>query len=149
MEDCTVVSNSCRDEGGGLYIASSSTLGVAGVMVIRNNDGTGSNDNLVFDNKAYLYNHGLQPGSEIHLRGKKNGNVNLGGSLMSEYQLNQYFHADYGRLELTDTKTLNTELRASVFSEENTALIIGVPILIAALAGGVIYYRKKHKGGVQ
>jgi hypothetical protein len=68
---------------------------------------------------------------------------------MSEYQLNQYFRADHGRLELTDTQTVNTELRASVFSEGKTALIIGAAILIAALAGGSIYTIKKRKGGAQ
>ena len=68
---------------------------------------------------------------------------------MSEYQLNQYFRADYGRLELTDTQKVNTELRASVFSEGKTVLIIGAAILIAAIAGGSIYYFKKRKGGAK
>ncbi|MBP5208228.1 MAG: right-handed parallel beta-helix repeat-containing protein, partial [Clostridia bacterium] len=149
MEDCTVVSNSSGDEGGGIYIAGSSTIGVAGVVVIRSSDGTGSHDNLVLGNNAYIYNHGLQPGSEIRLRSDSDGSVKLGGGLMSEYQLNQYFRADYGKLELTETQTVNTELRASVFSEGNTALIIGALLLIAVLAGGVIYYRKKRKGGAQ
>ena len=68
---------------------------------------------------------------------------------MSEYQLTQYFRADHGKLELTDTETVNTELRASVFSEGGLALIVGAVFLVAALAGGVIYYRKKRKGGVK
>ena len=149
MEDCTVVSNSSGDEGGGIYLASSSTIGVAGVTVIRSNDGDGSFDNLVIEKNAYIYNHGLQPGSEVHLRGESDGSVKLGGSLMSEYQLNQYFRANYGRLELTETQTVNTELRASVFSEGNTALIIGALLLIAAAAFGAVYYFKKRKGGAQ
>ncbi|WP_303822065.1 hypothetical protein, partial [Ruminococcus flavefaciens] len=69
--------------------------------------------------------------------------------LMSEYQLNQYFRADYGRLELTEVETVDTELRASVFSEGKLALIIGAALLIIVLTGGVIYYRKKQKGGAQ
>ena len=149
MEDCTVVSNNSGDEGGGAYLASPSTIGFAGTVVIRNNDGAGSFDNLVLGSNTYFYDHGLEHGSEIHLRGESDGSVKLGGSLMSEYQLNQYFRADYGRLELTDTQTVNTELRASVFSEGKTVLIIGAVIMIAALAGGGIYYRKKRKGGAQ
>ncbi|MBQ9557752.1 MAG: hypothetical protein IJU94_04010, partial [Clostridia bacterium] len=149
MEDCSVVSNTSGAEGGGIYIASSSTIGVAGVTVIRNSDGEDTYDNLVLDSNSFIYNHGLQPGSEVHLRGDTDGSVKLGGSLMSEYQLTQYFRADHGKLELTDTETVNTELRASVFSEGGIALIVGAVFLVAALAGGVIYYRKKRKGGAQ
>ena len=68
---------------------------------------------------------------------------------MSEYQLTQYFRADYGTLELTDVQTVNTELRASVFSEGFTVMIIGAVVLIAAVAGGSIYYFKKRKGGAK
>ena len=146
MESCSVVSNGSGEEGGGVYLASSSTIGFAGTVVIRNNDGAGSFDNLVLGSKTYFYDHGLEPGSEIHLRGESDGSVKLGGSLMSEYQLNQYFRADYGRLELADTQTVNTELRASIFSEGKTVLIIGAVILVSAIAGGAIYYIIKKKG---
>ena len=114
--------------------------------MIRSCDGADSHDNLVFAGNAYLYNHGLEPGSEIRLRGESDGSVKLGGSLMSEYQLNQYFRADHGRLELADTQTVNTELRASVFSEGTTVIIIGAVILVSAIAGGAIYYNIKKKG---
>ena len=149
MESCSVVSNGSGKEGGGIYLAGTSTIGVAGVTVIRSSDGADSHDNLVLAGNAYLYNHGLEPGSEIRLRGESDGSVKLGGSLMSEYQLNQYFFADYGRLELTDAQTVNTELRASIFSEGKTVIIIGAAILIAAVAGGYIYYFKKRKGGAK
>ena len=149
MEDCTVVSNNSGDEGGGAYLASPSTVGFAGTVVIRGNDGAGSFDNLVLGSNTYFYDHGLEHGSEIRLRGDTDGSVKLGGSMMSDYQLNQYFRADHGRLELADTQTVNTELRASVFSEGKTVIIIGAVILIAAIAGGSIYYFKKRKGGTK
>ncbi len=149
MENSSVVSNTSGEEGGGIYLASPSAIGVAGTAVIRSNDGTGSMDNLVLEKNAYLYDHGLEPGSEIHLRSDSDGSVKMGGSLMSEYQLSQYFRADYGRLELTEEVTVNTELRASVFSDGKKALIIGAAVLVIALTGGVIYYRKKQKGGAQ
>ena len=146
MEDCTVVSNNSGDEGGGVYLASPSTIGFAGTVVIRNNDGAETFDNLVLGSKTYFYDHGLEPGSEIHLRGESDGSVKLGGSMMSDYQLNQYFRADHGRLELTEIQTVNTELRASIFSEGTTVIIIGAVILVSVIAGGAIYYNIKKKG---
>lgn len=116
MEDCSVISNTSGEEGGGIYLARPSTIGVAGVVIIRNNDGSGSHDNLVLEKNAYLYNHGLQPGSEIRLRSESDGSVELGESPMSEYQMNQYFRIDYGKQELTETKKVNTELRASTYA---------------------------------
>ena len=49
-------------------------------------------------------------------------------------------------LELTDTEIVNTELRASVFSDGITALIIGAVIIAAALGIGILY-KKRQKGG--
>ena len=147
MENCSVISNSAGGVAGGLYI--DDAISMAGVMVIRSNDGKDSMDNLVLVKGALLYDLGLEPGSEIHLRSKADGDVKMGGSLMSEYQLNKYFHADYGSLSLTETKTVDTSLRASVFSGGTTALIVGAAVILVALAGGIIYKRRKQKGGAQ
>ena len=68
---------------------------------------------------------------------------------MSEYQLDQYFHADYGRLELDKAQTVNTELRASVFSEGKTVLIIAPVLALAVVAAMVIYKRTRRKGEEQ
>lgn len=149
LEDCSVISNAAVGNGGGIYIASSGTISVRGVVVIRNNDGKESMDNLVLGRNALIYNLGLEPKSEICLRSVSDGDAKLGGSMMSDYQLNKYFRADHGKLELTDTETVNTELRASVFSGGTTALIIGAAVLLIALAGGIIYKRNKQKGGAQ
>lgn len=149
LSDCSVISNASVNGGGGIYVARSCTIGVSGVTVIRGNDGEGSMDNLVLGSNALIYNHGLNPGSEIHLRSSFDGNVKLGGSLTSEYQLREYFRADYGKLELADIETVNTELRASIFSSGKAGLIIGAVIMVAAALGGLLYTRRKRKGETQ
>ena len=146
MEDCSVTSNTAKKAGGGIYLDDDSVISVGGKMIVRGNDGEGSMDNLVLEDGALISDFGLEPGSELHLRSDSNGNVKLGGNLMSEHQMKQYFRADYGRLELTDTETVNTELRASVFSDGITALIIGAVIIAAALGIGILY-KKRQKGG--
>ena len=140
-----MIANTSTDDGGGIYIARTCTLGIAGKTVIRGNDGTGSFDNLVLENNAYLYNHGLYPGSEIHLCSDTEGGAKLSGTQMSEYQLKEYFRADYGKLSLTDTQKVNTELRASVFSEGKTAFIIGTVAAVLALIAGTIIYKRRKK----
>lgn len=149
MEDCSVISNTAVREGGGIYTDDDVEISFGGKTVVRSNDGEGSMDNLVLEKGALVYDSGLEPGSEIHLRSDTDGNVKLGGNLTSEFQMNQYFRADYGKLELTDTQTVNTELRASVFSGGFTALIIGAVIAIGVLIGGLIHIRKKREGGTQ
>lgn len=149
LEDCSVISNTAVKQGGGIYTDGDVEISIGGKTVIRSNDGEGSMDNLVLEKGALVYDSGLEPGSEIHLRSDSDGSVKLTGSLTSEYQMNQYFRADYGKLELTDTQIVNTELRASVFSGGFTALIIGAVIVIGLLIGGFIYFRKKREGGTQ
>ncbi|MBQ7219272.1 MAG: RICIN domain-containing protein [Ruminococcus sp.] len=149
LESCSVTANTSGSDGGGIYVDNSGSIGVAGVTVIRSNDGIGTKDNLVLGSGALIYDHGLDHGSEVRLRSSSDGNVKLGGSLTSSYQQQEYFRADYGKLTLTDTQIMNTELRASVFSGGYTALIIGAVVIAAALAGGLIYNRKKRKGGTQ
>ena len=147
MENCSVISNSAGKIAGGLYVDTAITL--KGVTVFRNNDGKDSMDNLVMCKNALLYNLGLRPGSEIHMRSESDGNIKMGGSLMSDYQLKQYFHADYGSLSLTDTETVDTSLRASVFSGGTIALTISAAVVLIALVGGIVYKRKKQKGGAK
>ena len=145
MQDCSVTANSAGDDGGGLYIDSAGSIDVAGVTVIKNNDGSGSMDNLVLEDGAYIHDQGLDPGSEIHLRSDEDGNVTLSSERISEYQL-QYFYPDYGKLSLSDTKDVDTQLRASVFTDGNAILIIGI-IVIILIAAGTLFYFKKRKGG--
>ena len=147
FEDCSVTANSAKLYGGGLYIDSAGSIDVAGVMVIRNNDGEGSFDNLVLEDGAYIDDHGLDPGSDVHLRSKENGNATLGNNLTSPYQLEHYFHADYGKLTLTDTENVDTQLKASVFTEGSAVLIAGIVIILMILAGTLLYFKKQRKGG--
>lgn len=144
LEDCTVTSNTSGKIGGGLYIDSAGSVDVYGKVIIKNNDGTGTMDNLVLESGAFIYDHGLFPGSEIHLRSESNGDVKIGNNLTSEWQMFQYFRPDYGHLDLVDTQDLNTELRASNFNQGKTAMVVGVAVIIIAIAGAV-YYKKKHR----
>jgi predicted outer membrane repeat protein len=144
LEDCTVTSNTSGKIGGGLYIDSAGSVDVYGKVIIKNNDGTGTMDNLVLESGAFIYDHGLFPGSEIHLRSESNSDVKIGNNLTSEWQMFQYFLPDYGHLELVDTQDLNTELRASTFNQGKTAMVVGIAVIIIAIAGAV-YYKKKHR----
>ena len=148
LEDCTVTSNTSGKIGGALYIDSAGSVDVCGKVIIRNNDGTGSMDNLVLESGAFIYDHGLEPGSEIHLRSESNGDVKIGNNLTSEWQMEQCFVADYGSLQLTDTTQVDTQMRASVFSHGIAVLIAGAVLIVAIVAGTVIYTKKK-KGGAQ
>ena len=150
LEDCSVTSNASGSRGGGIYLSGSTSIGVGGTTVIRSNDGDGTMDNLVLgSSSALIYNYGLDNGSEIHLRNESDGDVKLSGNTMSDYQLKQYFRPDYGKLELTETKTVDTDLKASVFSEGRVAIIIAAVLGAAAIVGGIIYHRRKRKGGTQ
>ena len=150
LEDCSVTSNASGSRGGGIYLSGSTSIGVGGTTVIRSNDGDGTMDNLVLgSSSALIYNYGLDNGSEIHLRNESDGDVKLSGNTMSDYQLKQYFRPDHGTLELTETKTVDTDLKASVFSEGRVAIIIAAVLGAAAIVGGIIYHRRKRKGGTQ
>ena len=148
LEDCTVTSNTAGKIGGALYIDSAGSVDVCGKVIIRNNDATGSMDNLVLESSAFIYDHGLEPDSEIHLRSESNGDVKIGNNLTSEWQMEQCFVADYGSLQLTDTTQVDTQMRASVFSHGIAVLIAGAVLIVAIVAGTVIYTKKK-KGGAQ
>ena len=112
LEDCSVTSNAAIGDGGGIYVSRSGSIIVSGTTAIRSNDGNDTLDNLVLGRNALVYDYGLMPGAEIHLRSTSDGDAKISGSLTSEYQFSHYFHANHGKLELTDTETVNTELRA-------------------------------------
>ena len=145
LEDCTVTSNTSGGTGGGLYIDSAGSVDVYGKVIIKNNDGTGTMDNLVLESGAFIYDHGLFPGSEIHLRSESSGDVKIGNGLTSDYQMVNYFVPDYGHLELVDTADLNTELRASTFHQGKTAMVVGIAVIMIAIAGAVFYKKKQRK----
>jgi len=147
LEDCTVTNNSSGTYGGGIYIDYAGSIDVSGVVVIKDNDGYGSMDNLVLENGAKIYDHGLNYGSDIYMRCYSDGEAVIGADGTSQYQLDNYFHADYGKLELTDVKMVETQLRASVFTDGIMALIIGGVLITAILIAGIIYSRKSRKGG--
>ena len=140
-----MTSNTAGGTAGGIYIDSAGSVDVYGKVVIRNNDGTGTMDNLVLESGAFIYDHGLFPGSEIHLRSESSGSVKIGNGLTSEWQMIQYFRPDYGHLELVETQVLDTELRASTFHQGKTAMVVGIAVIMIAIAGAVFYKKKQRK----
>ena len=123
---------------------------MGGVMVIKDNDGTGSYDNLVLEKGATFYDLGLEAGSEVHLRSTSSGEVRLANKNhdISNYQVKNFLVSDAGKgLVLKDVKTVDTSLMASAMSPGKIALIIGG---ILVLIGGVSMFLAgdtKKKGG--
>ena len=149
MEGCTITNNAAGGDAGGLYIESNASIDISGMTIIKNNDGSDSLDNLVLEDGAFLYDHGVMPGSDIHLCSDSDGEVYLGDTAeISEYKLNNWYHADHGKLELADVKDRNTQLSASVFTDGRVLLYVGAGLLILFAAGGLFYARRK-KGGAQ
>ncbi|MBQ6353878.1 MAG: RICIN domain-containing protein [Lachnospiraceae bacterium] len=148
MRDCTLTGNAASDKGGAIYLSDDGSIDMGGVMVIKGNDASGTWDNLVLEKGANFYDLGLEPGSEVHLRSEKSGEVKMASDdfEISEYQVKNFLVSDYeGGLGLSDTKTVNTRLMASAFSPGRIALIIGGIVIILA---GVVMYRvySRRKG---
>ena len=83
LEDCSVTSNAAIGDGGGIYVSRSGSIIVSGTTAIRNNDGNDTLDNLVLGRNALIYDYGLMPGSEIHLRSTSNASEHLRISALS------------------------------------------------------------------
>ena len=150
LRDCTLRANAAKDKGGAIYLHDSGSVDMSGVMIVKDNDGTGSFDNLVLEKGATFYDLGLEPGSEVHLRSTSGGEVRLANKNhdISDYQVKNFLVSDAGNgLMLKNVKTVNTSLMASAMSSGKIALIIG-GILI--LIGGTVMFlagNTKKKGG--
>ena len=150
MDGCTVAGNASKDKGGGLYLENSGSIDLRGRTVIKDNDGTGTMDNLVMEKGAWVHDMGLEAGSMVRLRSTHDGEVPLAvdGGQISEYQMKNFFASDSGGgLKLTDQKTVSTKLQASAMSSGRIALIIGGVLIIL---GGVVVFMaaaRKRKGG--
>ncbi len=148
LEDCTLTGNSCRDKGGAVFAEANSDTNISissglkvkftggvdvyGKIIIRDNNGSGSYDNLVMERQAYIYNQGLAEGSDIHVRSTETGDILLGcpeeAYKISQTQM-QYFTADNGKIVLRETEEKATPLLASAFSEGRIVLYIGTAVL--------------------
>ena len=150
MENCTVIANACKEKGGAIYLNDTGSIDMCGKMVIKDNDGTGTMDNLVMERGAWIYDQGLDAGSEVHLRSEKDGEQALAaeGDKTSEYQLRNYLVADApGGLKLTDEKSVSSRLSASALSGGKIALIVGGVLIVMAGAYVFIMADRKRKGG--
>ena len=150
LEDCTVTANAAGDEAGGIDAGEDANVDVFGKIVIKNNDGKDRFDNLVLKGDALLYDQGLKPGSEIHLRSSKTKDVKLGEEneayYISQRHMQQYLTGDGVTLELRDAKEVKSGLTASGFTGGVKAIVIGAALLLAALIAGIVQMRKKRKG---
>ncbi|MCR4646309.1 MAG: RICIN domain-containing protein [Oscillospiraceae bacterium] len=148
LEDCTITNNASSDRGA-LYVEGDSSIDVCGKIVIAKNDGSSTFDNLVLDKGGYIYDAGLRPGSEVHLRSTKNGNVDLTNNksrTVSEYHMKQYFISDCGTLEGRNSVEKDSDLKASAFSAGYRALISGGTFVLLMLICTIVYFYKRRKG---
>ena len=150
FEDTSVTGNASAKQGGGIYLDSPASIDVYGKVIIRENDGSGTMDNLVLNGDAKFYDEGLMPGSEIRLRSTSDSEVALSNSdenyLISDYHLDQYLKSDHNGLKLTEQKMRDTSLSASAFSGSRVVILIGCMLAAAAIAAAVILRQKKRKG---
>ena len=152
MEDCTAMGNASKDKGGAVYLKSGSSLDLCGITVFKDNDGTGNWDNLVLENKSYLYDQGLEAGSLVRLRSEKAGKVQImaDGTSISEYQVKNFLKSDSDDgLSLKDVKTVSTKLEASAFTQGIFAIIIGAILIILAGIGVFLTVERRKEGGQQ
>ena len=150
LRSCKLTGNAAHDKGGAIYLHSSGSVDMGGVMVVKNNDGAGSFDNLVMEKGATFYDLGLEPGSEVHLRSTSSGEVRLANKKynMTEYQLNNFLVSDYeGGLMLKDVKEVDTKLMASAITPGKVALIAGMILLVLVGISAGIAFAGKRKGG--
>ena len=152
LKDCTFKGNAARDKGGAIYLHSSGSVDMGGVMVVENNDASGNFDNLVMEKGSTFYDVGLEPGSVVHLRSASGGEVRMASKdtkyKMTEYQMKNFLVSDYeGGLILKNVEEVDTQLMASAISPGKIALILGG---IAILLGGAcvaLVVRRNREGG--
>ena len=160
MESCTVTNNASKGIGGGLFISCDGSIDLCGKAIIKDNDGEDYYDNLtlgaaVEQTKTYfaqVYDAGLRPGSEVHVFVNRIGAdtdhyITAPSVKIDEHQM-QYFHADHGWLDLTDTEEAHdTNLMASAFTDGRWSLILGLTIIPIVLCLAMLLHSPKRKGG--
>ena len=144
----TITGNTTKEKGA-VYVEDKYDISVGGKLIIKDNKGKSGTQNLVLekdDKKAYVYDAGLYPGSEIYISSSNGGTGFAGGKEISEYQ-SKYFHPEKGTLNFKKTgeKEAKMVTTASLFGEGSrniilTLLGLAAIVIIAAL---VI---KKRKG---
>ncbi|MBQ4362214.1 MAG: RICIN domain-containing protein, partial [Lachnospiraceae bacterium] len=150
MRDCTLRGNAAKDRGGAIYLHSSGSIDMSGVMVVKDNDASGTFDNLVMEKGSTFYDAGLDFGSEVHLRSNSGGEVRLANTKydITEYQMKNYLVSDYeGGLMLKNVEEVDTQLMASALSPGRLAVIIGGILIALGAASMFIVNKRKQKGG--
>ena len=149
LEDCTVTNNASKGKAGGIYLTDNGSIDLCGGIVIKDNDGSGTKDNLVVEQGAWIYDQGLNGGSEIWVcLNSGTGSLTHKDYPISRYNM-QYFKSDSGTLYAETKKQVSTRLQASVFTEGSFARYAGAAVIAAIGVFTLIYYRKKRKGEEQ
>ena len=146
LEDCTVTNNASKGKAGGIYLTDDGSIDLCGGIVIKDNDGSGTKDNLVVEQGAWIYDQGLNGGSEIWVcLNSGTGSLTHKDYPISRYNA-QYFKSDSGTLYAETQKQVSTRLQASVFTEGSFARYAGAAVIAAIGMFTLIIYRKKRKG---
>ncbi len=148
----TFTGNNATGKGGAIYVEGEYDISVAGKLVVKDNDGKDNFDNLCLeensDHKAYIYDAGLYPGSEIYVCTSNNKTGITAVKDVSEYQ-SKYFHAENGTLSFNKTGTKTAAMvTASLFGEGSKTVLycLGGAAILAVAA--VIIAAIKKKGAV-
>ena len=144
----TITGNTTKEKGA-VYVEDKYDISVGGKLIIKDNIGKSGNQNLVLekdDKKAYVYDAGLYPGSEIYISTSNGGTGFAGGKEISEYQ-SKYFHPEKGKLNFKKTgeKTAEMITTASLFGEGSRNIILTLLALAAILIIAALVI-KKRKG---
>ena len=145
----TITGNTTKEKGA-VYVEDKYDISVGGKLIIKDNKGKSGNQNLVLekdDKKAYVYDAGLYPGSEIYISTSNGGTGFAGGKEISDYQ-SKYFHPEKGTLNFKKTgeKEAKMVTTASLFGEGSKRIIIIMAAAAMLLAGGALIVVKKRKG---
>ncbi len=146
MQDCTVTNNASSSSGGGIYAYENTRVELCGKTIVRENDGSRSDNNLVLTASAFLYDSGLTGGSDIWLSRDDGGKTLTNGDYLFSSEHLKYLTCENGTLELTNQEEVDTALHASVFSQGHTA-IIGCSVLTAVILLLTLVLRRKKKKG--
>ncbi len=146
----TFTNNKAGGKGGAIYVEGEYDISVAGLLVIKDNDGKDNYDNLCLeensDHKAYVYDAGLYDGSDVYLSTSNNKTGITAVKNVSEYQA-KFFHADKGSLSFKKTGTAEAVMvTASLFGNGSVKIIIiCAAAAILFTAGITVFVIKKKK----
>nr|MCR5035666.1 hypothetical protein [Clostridia bacterium] len=151
LENCTLTGNAAAKKGGAIYVEDGSGVELGGKIIIRDNDGEDSFDNLVLEKGAYLYDQGLIKESEVHVVSSDSGDTYLTNEDHNKYKISEtqqtFFVADKGTLFMSDGEQRNNQLQASAFSDGYYIVLAGLAVIVMAIIAGVVTVLNRRQKG--